>query len=270
MTLKEIRECSLDILIFIDKVCKEQNLKYYLAAGTLLGAIRHKGFIPWDDDIDIMMPREDYEKLIQIFPKNTKYDFLTFHNTPNIPYAFGKIIDSRTIKNEPLRRKYQVIGVDIDVFPIDNYPDNLEEAKVWCNKIKKVQHKIASIISECTKRNHIVHTFIISLYFSFNYFLDFIGITSVRKCILKLDSLANKYNNISTNYCGIAAIAAYGIKKRNRKIIFSESIEADFEGHKFPIPIGYDEYLTDYYGDYMKLPPIEKRKTHHDFIAYWK
>ena len=82
--------------------------------------------------------------------------------------------------------------------------------------------------------------------------------------------MAQKYNNKETDYCGIAVIAAYGIKKRNRKKIYSEGVEVLFEGHSFPAPKGYDEYLADYYGDYMRLPPKEKRVTHHNYKAYWK
>lgn len=270
MTLKEVRECSLNILLFVDKICKEQGLRYYLAAGTLLGAIRHGGFIPWDDDIDIMMPRKDYEKLIQNFPANETYAFLSLNNNSNIPYAYGKVVDKRTRKLELLRSKYQVIGVDIDVFPIDNYPNDLDDAIAWCNEIKNIQLRANFISATYSKGRNILRTIMRNLIVLFYHVLDYIGIFTVNKSILKLNDLSQKFNDIETDYCGIAAISSYGVKKRNHKKIYEDSIDVSFESYKFPAPIGYVDYLIDYYGDYMTLPPIEQRKTHHSFVAYWK
>lgn len=270
LDLNTIKERSLEILKFIDHTCKELNLRYYLAAGTLLGAVRHKGFIPWDDDIDIMMPRDDYEKLVCRFPKNDNFSFITFHNTDNIYCPYGKIIDKCTIKIEPLREKYLTIGVDVDVFPIDNYPNNYEEAILWCDKIKRIQKKKDSLLEPYTKGRNFVRSLMRNLLVFFNHIVDDIGIVSVKKYVIQLDSLSQKYNSVATNYCGIAAIAAYGSKKRNRKEVFADSVDVEFEGYAFPAPSGYDEYLRDYYGDYMQLPPLEKRQTHHVYKAYLK
>jgi len=270
LSLSEIKERSLLVLKFVDKVCKDRGITYYLAAGTLLGAVRHKGFIPWDDDIDIMMPRSDYERLIREFPVNDDFEFMTLHNCQHFPFAFGKIIDLKTLKKEPLRKKYQNQGVEIDVFPIDNYPDDLKEAEEWCNTIKKTQDKMLRICAPYAMGRNLFRTIVKNIIVALVHLLDDIKIVSAHRLVIQLDKLSQKYNSQVTHYCGIAAIAAYGVKKRNRNDVFSGKAFLEFEGNNYPVPIGYDEYLTDYYGDYMKLPPVEKRQTHHLYKAFWK
>ena len=145
ITQEECRRLQVSMLKEIDSFCRTNAISYFLAFGTLLGAIRHRGFIPWDDDVDIMMPRKDYEKFMILFPSKGRIRFLTAQNTENYPYAFGKVIDTHTIKIEPLRSKYQVIGLDVDVFPIDNYPEDFEETKRWCHSISVTQKKMNGI-----------------------------------------------------------------------------------------------------------------------------
>lgn len=268
--LEERKKILLDMMKEVDSFCRGHNLTYYLAFGTLIGAVRHKGYIPWDDDVDIMMPRKDYEELEKIFPVDGIYRFLTSNNTKNYPYSYGKIIDVRTVKNEAIRSKYQVIGLDIDVFPIDNYPDDIKEAKEWCESIAKTQRVMYGLLEEHAKGRNLQRTIARNVLISFLYFLDDCRIMSVNKCVKKLEALSKNYNNNITNYCGIAAIATYGVRKRNRKEVFESPVEVEFEGEHFYAPKGYDEYLRDIYGDYMQLPPIEKRLTHHTNRAYWK
>ena len=266
----ECREIQISMLKEIDSVCRTNGITYYLAFGTLLGAIRHKGFIPWDDDVDIMMPRKDYEMFERLFPSDNVFRFLTKNNTNNFPYAFGKVIDTRTVKEEPLRVKYQVIGMDIDVFPIDNYPSNLEEAKHWCRNITDTQRKLNKTFSKYSKGRTFIRTLAKNSILAIHHLCDDLGICTVKDLVSQIDSLSQKYNSIDTGYCGIASISTYGERKRNRKEIYASSIDVSFEGSLFSAPIGYDEYLTDTYGDYMQLPPIDKRKTHHLNTVYWK
>lgn len=268
--LEERKKLQLEMMDEVDSFCRKNNLTYYLAFGSLIGAVRHKGYIPWDDDMDIMMPRDDYNKFAALFPRDGIYRFLVPGITQNYPYAFGKIIDIRTVKNEPIRSKYQVIGLDVDVFPIDNYPDNLDEAVMWCEDISRTQKKLNKQFARFSKGRNIVRTIAKNMIICFWNTLDSLGICTVNKTVLQLDKLSTKYNTKETNYCGISAISTYGVRKRNRKLVFDSAIEMDFEGHKYFAPSGYDEYLTDTYGDYMQLPPVEKRKTHHINKVYWK
>ena len=267
---EERKKLQLDILKEIDSFCRANNITYYLAFGTLLGAIRHKGYIPWDDDIDIMMPRKDYVKLLELYPSDGRYRFLTSHNTKNFPYAFGKVIDTLTIKNEAIRPKYQMIGLDIDIFPIDNYPDDIDEAKSWSQDIKSLQDKMHHLMAQHAKGRNIQRTIVRNVLISFRHLIDDMGICTVSRYVGCIEALSQRYNEKQTNYCGIVSLATYGIKKRNRKEVYASAVDVDFEGNKFLAPAGYDEYLKDVYGDYMQLPPIEKRKTHHSNKVYWK
>lgn len=270
LTQKESREIQMSMLKEIDSFCRTNGITYYLAFGTLLGAVRHQGFIPWDDDIDIMMPRKDYERFEQAFSSVKNYRFLTKNNTENFPYPFGKVIDTRTVKKEPLRTRYQVIGLDIDVFPIDNYPNESEEAKRWCQKISSTQKTLYKTFVPYSKGRTIFRTIVKNTITAFFHLIDDLGICSVKRLVSKIDAVSQQYNSLETKYCGIAVISTYGERKRNRKEIYASSVDVPFEGSLFSAPIGYDEYLTDTYGDYMQLPPIEKRKTHHLNMVYWK
>lgn len=267
---EECRDLQISMLKEIDSFCKTHNLTYFMAFGTLIGAVRHKGFIPWDDDIDIMMPRKDYESFERLFPSGEKYRFLTMNNTHNYPYAFGKVIDARTIKKEPLRARYQVIGLDIDVFPIDNYPEDLEEAKEWCRLISSRQVALNKTFLPFSKSKKLLYSLTKNAKIATRHLLDDLGICSVKQLVSQIDTLSQKYNRKDSKYCGIAAISTYGVRKRNRKEIYSSSVDLSFEGFLFSAPIGYHEYLTDVYGDYMQLPPVDKRITHHVNQIFWK
>lgn len=268
MSLEEIKLTTIGVLNFVDKVCLENELRYFLCGGTLLGAVRHNGFIPWDDDIDIMMPRRDYDRLLEVWPDNSYFAFRNYKNTPNFPYAYGKAFDTRTIKQEPLRKKCQLIGVDVDVFPIDNLPDDHTKAL-------KLFNDVSYYSSRLYKHIYGFHAGIRSLKSNFallyGRFLELLGAETINSLIVNISECAQRFSEVETDYCGITSISHYGIKEMNPKTNYSTAVNVLFENQYYPAPVGFADYLKRLYGDnYMQLPPVESRQTHHIYKAYWK
>ena len=270
MSLAETKQCSLDALLWIDHFCNEKHITWWLCGGTLLGAVRHKGFIPWDDDIDIMLPRRDYEKLLTEFPKGGRYQFLTAFNTKGFSFPFGKIVDSYTLKDETIRKKFKRIGVDIDVFPIDNLPSDYKECEDYYHEIAKLGLKLDALTLNYGKGKTLMSTILKNGYICCLRTLEGIGLVSYKKLQRRFIGLAQRYNNQDSDYCGITSINHYGIKERNLKKGYKKSVLVEFEGHKLPAPECYETYLSQLYGDnYMQLPPLEKRVSTHTFKTYW-
>lgn len=138
LSLQELKEIEFDILKVFDDFCKENNIRYYLAYGTLLGAIRYKKFIPWDDDVDLLIPRDDYNRMIKLFKDSERYRLFAFDRNPNFIYPFAKLCDMTTKKDEFGYENGVELGVDIDLFPLDAWDDDLEKAKKEAKRIKKL------------------------------------------------------------------------------------------------------------------------------------
>ena len=138
LTLQELKDIEFDILKKFDAFCKENNIRYFLAYGTLLGAIRYKKFIPWDDDVDLLIPREDYNRMISLFRDDERYRLFAFEKDPNYRYPFAKLCDMTTRKDESGYDNGVMLGVDIDLFPLDAWDDDLEKAKQEVKRIKRL------------------------------------------------------------------------------------------------------------------------------------
>ena len=268
----ELRKIEFDILSFVADFCDKNNITYYLCGGTMLGAVRHNGFIPWDDDIDIMLMRDDYERLIASFPVHDYYKIIDNRIDSNYPFAFATVNDIRTYKYErKLRKKFtDSLCVNIDVFPIDTLPENEEERVSFYRRIRK-EGNLLKCATDCygcgigffgTIRKNLA----ISLF----RICEFLHIVQAEKIVEDFRLLAQKYTNVKSNLCGITSIAHYGTKEVNYKTSYS-SIKHMFEGKMFNIISGYDTYLSQLYGDnYMTIPPIEMQKTHHVSDCYWR
>lgn len=255
--LKKLHKYEVEILDEIVKICEKYNLEYFLIGGTLLGAIRHKGIIPWDDDLDIAMPREDFEKFIDICSKEFNERFiLDFHNVNNKYWnCFAKVRLKNTIFAEKQMEAYNGNkGIWVDIFPLD---------KSGKPKISKIQKKLVNIFQRIMyiktgiysdKKFRRIGNFVVNkiLFFLNN---NFWGMLQTK--VMKIQN----NNKKSLNFINFGS--QYGIKKQTHPIDkFLPTVEVEFENKKYKAPGDYDYVLTKIYGDYMKLPPEEKRVTH--------
>ncbi|MBE6808462.1 MAG: LicD family protein [Ruminococcaceae bacterium] len=264
ISLEENKKLQLEILKNVAAFCDEHGLTYFLAYGTLLGAVRHKGFIPWDDDIDIQMPRDDYNKLIEIFNtqnKDNKYRLISPEENIS-KHPFTKVIDIRTIKNENgISYREGALGIDIDVFPLDGTPDDYKEYKKWYKKLNRVywQYHFANIDIKSSKK--------LKIKIASAFMKPFVNRESALK---KARDIHKQYPYKSCDYVAVVESIFNSINNRTEKSNYTDTVLLDFENCKFKAPVGYDVILSSMYGDYMKLPPKEKQATHHDNDTYWK
>lgn len=262
MTLEEIKKEEIEILKKIDEICKKNNLNYSLAGGSAIGAVRHQGFIPWDDDIDIMMLREDYNKLQKIMG-NESYrgiKLLSIENNKNFPYPFNKAVSLNTYAKEIGIEKIEDYGVFIDIFPIDKVPEKEKELKRYIKKVKILKKiyliKLYKEQISSSKTKLLAKKLISFLLKPINLY----------KTVNKLDKLFKKYDSSKSNYYGlIFALDESNAKHYYPKEFFANTKKIKFENVEFSIIRDYDRYLKDRYGDYMKLPNENKRITNHNW-----
>lgn len=261
LTLQEIKEIEFDLLKVFAEFCKENNIRYYLAHGTLLGAIRYKKFIPWDDDIDLLIPREDYDRLLALFKDNERYRLFAFEKNPNFRYPFGKFCDMTTRKVEPGYDNGIELGIDLDLFPLDAWDDDLDKAtreakylhrNIFYLTMSKLQKPDSANLIKCFAKS------IVMLY------CKLLGSKFFINRIHKI----SRQGGPESKYLGCKAWCVYGERGIIPAEAFAGTAEVEFEGEKFPAPIGWDQYLTCLFGDYLPEPPKEKQKTHHSFKAY--
>ena len=262
--VEELRRIQLDILKHIDEFCQEYGLTYFISGGTLIGAVRHKGFIPWDDDIDIMMKREDYDKLMKLYPVKDKscYKLYSYEIDKNFPYPYAKMDDSRTFFDEEITDSYKM-GVNIDIFPIDTISDDVNIQKAVVNKNKRWIQLMTLKRVPIKRGRSLVKNIVLSLSHLVTTFIPYSYIVSR---IIK-NAISAKCENSSHQGC---LVWGYGLKEIISRSALADSIRLPFEDCTFSAPKGYDTYLKALFGNYMELPPVEKRQTHHAFKAYWK
>ena len=253
--IEELKQIQLNILEHVHKFCEDNGVNYFLTYGTLIGAIRHKGYIPWDDDIDICMPRPDYDKFIKNFTSG-RYNVKCFEKDKCFLSPFAKIDDNRTVLIEDVTVDNKQ-GVNIDLYPIDGIDNDIVLLKT-----QKVLRKLIFLkVMKFRKNRDIIK----------NIFLAFakllllgVSLNSIIKQMVK-NAKKHDYNRSTQVTC-----VAIGDLEPVNKQVFKKGVLADFETTKFYVPIGYDEYLKSLFGNYMKLPPEDKRVAHHNFKAYWK
>lgn len=256
--LQEYKEIILNILIKIDNICRENNITYFLDSGTLLGAVRHQGFIPWDDDVDVAMFRADYDKLAGIIQHGDYgLNFIRIEENPDTIYPYGKICDTNTRIIEHNFKSVEGYGAFVDVFPLDYMPNSEKERarlqKKYLNFVKLIEHsartgyeKTPDIITNIKR----LAAFWLGKAFN------------VHKLVRKINDIFIAMNAQETEYIGLPWYISYPVQ------YYSETVTLPFEQHEFSVPKNYNEVLRLGYGDYMQLPPESERVIKHSLECY--
>jgi len=269
VTTEELRTLQMEQLVYIDKVCRQNNIEYTLAGGTLLGAIRHGGYIPWDDDIDVEMTRPNYERLISLFIEELPENLSLIHyKTGEIYTQFAKLYDNRTTYRSDVAYLQPEMGVFLDIFPIDNLPSDEQERKQFKSQVRKNQIRLRTsnprgIDYACsTKKIYFFGKTIV-------YFPAHLKNKGKNNQIAyAADSLMQKYNKKETGVVGFPDShyqqAFFPVS------VFSEYEDVSFEDITVRKIVDHDSYLKQQYGDYMVLPPEDKRVDHSYYQWFWK
>ncbi len=267
LTMEELKQVELDILSDFAKFCDKNRLTYFLAYGTLIGAIRHRGFIPWDDDVDVWMPRADYDRLMAIFNEQHKEGVYqaVLPTDKRSRHSFVKIIDTRTVKiEEGVSYDDGLLGVDIDVFPLDGQPHDEAAFDGWYNQLQKVYRGHLALIGT-NDGNLLTRIKIVA-----RRALTRMVYGTKSAILRKAARLHRQYPYETSTYVG-AVESCFNFKRnRYKKEWFSKAVVAEFEGTSFKIPVGYHEILTQMYGDYMQPPSADKQAPHHRNKTYWR
>lgn len=272
MTREESKAVSIGILKAFHQFCVKNDLKYYLCNGTLLGAIRHKGFIPWDDDIDVMMPRPDYMKFLELVKAGNTigpyYDVDSpYIDSGSIGTIMSRIFDTRTELTFTNVRFPVDLGCWIDVFPLDGRP-----ASPALRKLQVLEYRVVSDLYICwltkmggERRSKIVTV----MQYALLPLLPFIRMIGGKRYRAWLWRIVERYGYEESDYVG----AMQGFAEERETIVKSHmepAVLVEFGGGYFYTMANYDEYLTNLYGDYMTPPPEGERRTRHFFEVYKK
>lgn len=256
LTLKERQSISLEIMKNVHNFCVENGIRYYLISGTLLGAIRHKGFIPWDDDIDIMMPRPDYEKFLELYvDKNNKV-----LRPQEGMYSYAKVYDARTIKYEYGRDYHnkRIFGIDIDIFVLDGI---INDTKILDKIYKKeaVLEKLIILANQPIMKKGILK--------AINRIIP--RIIGAKRLVKVREKNASQFDYDKSDFVVRMRYCSKGFTGIMKKEDYEPPVLVKFEDCEFYAPNNYDLWLSNFYGDYMKLPPKEKQVAH-ECNCFWR
>lgn len=260
LTSDDLKQIQIEILDAVHAFCRANNIRYWLDSGTMIGAIRHKGYIPWDDDIDVGMLRPDFDRFLHEFYKesdDSRYYVICNDLDSTCPCPHAKVLDRCTVLYEPDENGPRQ-RVNIDIFVYDNAPADDRALKRMYDR------------RDIYRSMNLLQNRMIGGEGTVKHIITFFGYHLLRHfptaCFAtKVADNAKRYADQETGYVGNFT-AWTRIKEPMH--VFDSFVEVSFEGKMYDVPVGYDEWLRNFYGDYMQLPPEEKRVTHHLFTAY--
>ena len=272
LTFRDVQLGALEVLKQLTALCDAQGWKYFLTYGSMLGAVRHKGIIPWDDDIDIMMPRPDYEALRDYFARNKDglHPLKLFEKTavPEYPHMIARVSDQRyhlVFDNE----KDYGIGLFVDIYPLDGVGNDYGRAVKMVQRTKRIA-SLCFLTGRKSFGMDNTHS-TLKMLIKFPAFC-WAKLWGNRHYINKLEKLSRTYDYNESKYIACASWPAGPKAGKERdvfeKAVFEELIEVPFEDTTMKIPAAYDAFLSRTYGDYMQCPPGDKRTTNHTYDAY--
>ncbi|MDT2905194.1 LicD family protein [Lactococcus lactis] len=267
--LNPLHKVDLEIVKEVIKICNENELSYYALGGTMLGAIRHKGFIPWDDDIDLGMPRKDYEKFLEIAPSvlSTHLKVVNYKNTPEYHYYITRVLDTTTkVIEDRIGNDDKYTNASIDIFPIDGTPNNPILRKIYYFRVMYHRALMALCYKDSIDRKR-KRSFVERVLLATLEIIPIEKITTPFKQKDKIDRLLSKQDIEKSEYIG-NIMGAYRTREIVPKVWYGNGTKYKFEDIELVGLDNYNEYLKITYGDYMKLPPEDNRKTHFSLVDY--
>ncbi len=270
--MEEIQKVETSILHEVAQFCEKENIRYFFIYGTLLGAVRHKGFIPWDDDVDIALPRPDYDRFLKLCKENgdkvRKYKIFNLNTCTNYPNNITRVCDTDSVIEKAKKAENCGMGLFIDVYPLDGLGNDLSEAKDIMKKSKIAGARISQVIDfdkdkirELLRRGQ----FLVALKWKLKH------IIGLKHYLKQSEKFKYKYEYENSKYVGISTWTFFNMPNELfPRDAFDNFQLMEFEEHKYRIPQNYDVVLKQLYGDYMTPPPPEKRIPHHEYIAYKK
>lgn len=259
---EEIQDRLFDMMCRFDSFCKENDIEYYLAYGTLIGAVRHGGFIPWDDDVDVLVPRESYEKLKNFTRIDDETDIVSAWNDCGYyhPYTYINLADRRTIIDETFAAHPTGKGLFIDVFPLDEFPENRIKRIAFMMPILLLR-SVHMFTTKPLSKDKNIKALVKNTLIVLSKPIDEI------KMAKKIDEISMKYYRKDCGYVGLTLQADLRLNLWKKKD-YDHPVSVKYNGKDFPAPCDYDDVLRIGYGDYMTPPPPESRNSTHGFDAF--